>query len=136
MRWYNLDIGKDCCWNFHLKQFQIKFQGKVPGFIRVNAYHRETFQSWFSLISILLSVRHGKVMQSPEFSIGLAQVTERGLFFYVHMIKYYISKYWSYVFFVSTEITKSNRTNGLYCKKMHRITNMFVELLRVFMFSS
>ena len=35
-------------------------------------------------------------MQSPEFLIRLAQVTERGLFFYVHMIKYCIKKYWKY----------------------------------------
>ena len=41
-------------------------------------------------------------MQSPEFLIRLAQVTERGLFFYVHMIKYCIKKYWKYCMLLQT----------------------------------
>ena len=48
-------------------------------------------------LSILLSVCQGKEMQPPEFPIGFTQVTERGLFFYVQMIKYYIRNYWNYV---------------------------------------
>ena len=68
-----------------MKLLSTKFQGKVPGFFGGNAYRRETFQLWLSLISILQSVSQIKVMQSPVFPIGY-QVTERGLFFYVHMI--------------------------------------------------